>query len=410
MNSKILPIILIYFGAFTFTAGLSFFVSSRLLPSKLVFSPQDNQNIDVTPTKAKPGYLVFEGPKVVPCPINGQLYTKQEQAIWETRRPLMAMIENHADSRPQSGLQNADIVYEAVAEGGITRFMGVFYCGAVSMTGNKYDIGPIRSARTYFLDLASEYSDYPLYNHVGGANCSAATPGGPCTSNIKTMAMEQIDQYGWRGKGTWSNLNQFSLSYKDCRREQERTGVAKPYEHSVYCSTRSLWEVATSRGLTNLTTIKNTTWDQNYRPWKFTQAETASTSASTASFDFWTGYKDYSVSWQYNSSTNEYLRSNGGVQHIDFNTKEVLSTKNIILQFTKEARSVDVHLHNLYDVIGRGDGVLLQNGQKEDITWSKANRLSRTIFKTKSGAEVNFIPGRVWVEILPLNSKVVYES
>ena len=71
------------------------------------------------------------------------------------------MIENHADSRPQSGLSNADVVYEANSEGGITRLMGIFYCNAVGGVGSNYDVGPVRSARTYFLDLASEYADYP---------------------------------------------------------------------------------------------------------------------------------------------------------------------------------------------------------------------------------------------------------
>lgn len=409
MNQK--SNLLIYVGIFLLTTGVSFFVSSQLLPttglgtqSPLGGSPSAG------PTKPATGQLAFEGPKVAACPINGQMYTKEEEAIWQTRRPLMVMIENHQDARPQSGLQQADIVYEAVAEGGITRFMGVFYCGIVAGTPNKYDVGPVRSARTYFLDLASEYSDYPLYNHVGGANCSAATPGGPCTTNKKALAMEQIDQYGWRGKGTWSDLNQFSLSYKDCRREQERTGTLKDYEHTVYCSTQNLWQTAASRGLTNITEVKKTSWDKSYRPWRFTQKEEATSSVISVSFDFWTGYKDYSVSWKYNQPSNSYQRWNAGVEHIDFNTKKVITAKNIVIQFAKESRSVDSHLHNLYEVIGSGKGVLIQNGKKEDITWSKANRLSRTIYKNASGQEVNFIPGNVWVEILPLDSKVNYES
>jgi len=77
-----------------------------------------------------------------------------------------AMIENHLDSRPPSGLSRADVIYEAVAEGGITRFLTVFYCGVAS---EDVRIGPIRSARIYFLDFASEYGDKPLFVHQGGA-------------------------------------------------------------------------------------------------------------------------------------------------------------------------------------------------------------------------------------------------
>src|SRR3989344_6166892 len=69
-------------------------------------------------------------PKTEECPINGKMYSKPEKEIWDKRRPITAIIENHTDSRPQSGLSFGDVVYESVAEGGITRFLSVFYCGA----------------------------------------------------------------------------------------------------------------------------------------------------------------------------------------------------------------------------------------------------------------------------------------
>ena len=135
--------------------------------------------------------------------------------------------------------------------------MAVFYCGQVAGSeSNRYDLGPVRSARTYFLDLASEYSDYPLYNHVGGANCSAATNTSPCTTNTKAQAIEQISSYGWNSKGTWSDLSQFALSYKACRREPERTGKVVATEHTMYCSSKELWDLVEKRGLTNMTEAK----------------------------------------------------------------------------------------------------------------------------------------------------------
>ncbi|HOZ81154.1 MAG TPA: DUF3048 domain-containing protein [Candidatus Woesebacteria bacterium] len=408
-QNKLLPIIS-YLGIFLLVTGGSYFLFNQLLPTN---TQKSKSTAKITPTvTSKPGVISFQGPKTEVCPINGELFTKEEKDIWSTRRPLMVMIENHSDSRPQSGLQNADIVYEAVAEGGITRFMGVFYCNAAKGAESKYDLGPVRSARTYFLDLASEYSDYPLYTHVGGSNCSAATSGGPCTTNKRAQAIEQIASYGWNNKGTWGDLSQFSLSYKVCRREPERTGETKDTEHTMYCSSKELWNVAASRGLTNQTEIKKTAWDKTYRPWSFKAEDKASSSptAKTISFDFW-GDKNYSVTWKYDPATNRYLRYHSGdVAHVDFNTKETIYAKNIVIQFVKEERSVDEHKHNLYGMIGTGKGVLIQNGEKTEITWSKANRNSRTIFKTASGSEVNFIPGQTWVEILPINTKVSYEG
>lgn len=417
MKTKHLPLIGLFFVLTTLSyLGFDYFLPASVQNTSI--SKNNNNSADFTTEPEKTGYIDFTGPKTEVCPLIGTLHTKEEQAIWETRRPLLVMIENHADSRPQSGLGNADIVYEAVAEGGITRFMAVFYCNATRPAPYKYDLGPVRSARTYFLDLASEYSDYPLYVHVGGANCSApidpatGQQAGPCTSDIRAQAIEQISSYGWQNKGTWSDLSQFSLSYRVCRREPDRTGVTVATEHSMYCSSQALWDTATNRGLTNETEINDTDWDKNFVSWDFTaEDKTAdSVTAPFISFDFWSGYKDYSVSWQFDSDKNIYVRSNNDQVQIDFNNQQPLTAKNIIVQFTKETRSVDQHLHNLYQVIGQGTGYLFQNGQKIDITWSKPSRTARTVFKTKSGSQVELVPGVTWVEILPLDSVVSYET
>lgn len=421
MNYKITKAVK-YLGLFFVISGISYFAFGYFVPAnsnKLINSSKNNsQNVGDKPKTGS--FATFSGPKTEVCPLNGALYSKDEKNIWSQRRPLVAMIENHADARPQSGLQNADIVYEAVAEGGITRFMAVFYCNAAASLNqtNKYDIGPVRSARTYFLDLASEYGDYPLYNHVGGANCSApkdpvtGRQSGPCTTNKKAQAIEQISDYGWNNQGTAGDMSEFSLSYKVCRREPERTGGVKDTEHTMYCSTQELWKTAESRGLTNVTVANKTPWDKNYKSWIFNQKDQANQNPTTPviSLDFWAGYKDYSVTWNYDKSGNLYLRNNGDQSHIDFNTQKQISAKNVLIQYAKESRSIDEHLHNLYDVVGKGTGVLFQNGEKTEITWSKTNRTSRTVFKDASGKEINFVPGNIWIEILPIGSKVSYEN
>lgn len=408
MNSKILKTSL-YSLVFVIGTFASYLFFAYLFPVK---SRSETASISPTPASSpQTGYLVFEGPKTEICPINGEKFSIEAKNIWSTRRPLLVMIENHLDSRPQSGLMNADIVYEAIAEGGITRFMGVFYCNATQASNQKYDVGPVRSARSYFLDLASEYADYPLYVHVGGANCSAATPGGPCTTNIKAQAIEQIAKYGWNNKGTWSDLSQFSLSYKACRREPDRTGETKDTEHTMYCSTTELWNIAASRGLTNLTEINNSSWDKKFKSWSFSaEDKSAGNTVSVINFDFW-GDKAYAVSWKYDAISNRYLRSDGGEKSIDFNIQQPISTKNLIIQFAKESRSIDEHAHNLYALIGSGNGLYFSNGQKTEITWSKADRQARTIFKDKlTGKEINFVPGQIWIEILPIGNKISYEG
>lgn len=416
-QNKIIPI-LSFAGLFLLVTGLSYFIFGRLFPVKSKNPVITQTNNQATPTPKKTGVIGFTGPKTEICPLNGALYTKEEQNIWSTRRPLTIMIENHADARPQSGLNNADIVYEAVAEGGITRFLGVFYCAAVKGAENKYDVGPVRSARTYYLDLASEYADFPLHAHVGGANCSApidpatGRPAGPCTTNKKAQAIEQIQDYGWNNKGTWSDLSQFSLSYKVCRREPERTGTVKDTEHTMFCSSKELWNIAQERGLTNITELNHTSWDKKFASWSFKAKDQphANPDPKSFSFDFWSAYKDYSVTWVYDPANNRYLRTNGNQVQIDFNDNQQLSAKNVVIQYVKEARSIDTHLHNLYELIGKGNGLLFRNGENLKITWSKASRTSRTLFKNEAGQEINLVPGNIWIEILPLSSTVTYEN
>ena len=411
--------ILKFFGFFLLIAGLSYIAFDRFLPASHTSSSSStstDQDDSLSDTQQQTGFINFTGPKDQICPLNGTLHTQEEKDIWQSRRPLLVMIENHEESRPQSGLSNADIIYEAVAEGGITRLMGVFYCAALRGASQKYDIGPVRSARTYFLDLASEYSDYPLYAHVGGANCSApkdeAGHSLACTTDTRAQALEQISQYGWTNKGSWGDLNQFSLSYRVCRREPDRTGQSRSTEHTMYCSTKQLWQLAIDRGLTNITEATKDSWDENYSSWSFDQEDqpNPAPSAANISFDFWSGYKQYAVFWKYDQVENNYVRYNNGEKQIDFNSDQPLTAKNILVQFAKETRSVDVHKHNLYQVIGKGNGFLFQNGEKIAITWSKASRTARTIFKDKSGQPIDFVPGQIWIEILPIGNTIDNES
>ena len=415
MNSKQKKIITLV-ALFFIVTGFSSLAFAKLVPpgGSGLISPRSSGDKDEASSDqdSTTSTSRFTGPKTEECPLNGAYFTKEEKDLWSARRPLLAMIENHEDSRPLSGIQSADIVYEAVAEGGITRLMGAFYCAAAGgAVDKKYDIGPVRSARTYFLDWASEYSDFPLYNHVGGANCSAVSPGGPCTTDRRAQALEQIGKYGWLDSETRSDMNQFALSYKDCRREPERTGQVRATEHTMYCSTQALWETAAKRGLTQKTTETGDNWDEDYRSWLFKdEAKSAEGLTTSISFDFWSGYKAYAVTWTWDKEKNIYLRQNGGEPFLDFNTGNPISVKNVVIQFAKETGPVDEHKHMLYQTIGSGKALIFQDGTAEKGTWSKTSRTSRTIFKDSSGKEIKFNRGQIWIEILPANNEVSYES
>jgi hypothetical protein len=214
-------------------------------------------------------------PKTEACPLNGVMFTKQEKDVWDKRSPLAVMIENHQEARPQSGLSRADIVYEAVAEGGITRFMGVFYCG-ISYAGTL--LAPVRSARTYFLNWVLEYN--ALYNHVGGA--------GLCnddTVDDRAKALCQIDTYKIK------DMDQFGISFPTCYRNYDRLDHPVATEHTMVCDSDKLYKLAATRDWTN-TDENGLAWDKNFQQWKFKDdAKPADRGASfSACFFAWKGY------------------------------------------------------------------------------------------------------------------------
>ncbi len=329
-------------------------------------------------------------PKTEECPINGARYSKQQRSWWEKHRPLGIMIENHQEARPQSGISFADVVYEAVAEGGITRFLAVYYCRDAGI------VGPIRSARTYFMDFISEYGDYPLYTHVGGANAP-----GPAD------ALGQIESYGWQ---VHNDINQFSVGFPTFWRDYERLGHPVATEHTMYSTTEKLWKVGTLRKLTNKDDDGNN-WDESFVKYDFKDDETLDKrpGAQLVSFSFWQGRNDYAVEWVYDKTSNNYFRKNGSVSYTDKNTDSQLSAKNVVVLFMRESRANDGYegnLHLIYGTKGAGNAIVFMDGARFNMTWSKKDRTSKLILKDKAGLEVKFNRGAIWFEVLPIGTAI----
>lgn len=346
------------------------------------------------PKKTASGGLLFDDslPKTEPCPINGALYSKQQKQWWEKHRPLGIMIENHEEARPQSGISSADIVYEAIAEGGITRTLNIFYCQ------DAPTVGPVRSARTYFLDFLSEYGDFPLYAHVGGANTD-----GPAD------ALGQIESYGWQN---YNDLNQFSIGFPVFVRDYDRLGRTVATEHTMYSSTTKLWDYAAkNRKLTNKDE-DGKEWDESFVPYTFKEDEplSARPAAQIISYDFWEGYKEYGVTWTYNKANNVYMRANGGAPHLDLNTKKQLAPHNVVVLFMKESRANDGYegnLHMLYGTKGTGKAKVFMDGKEIDANWSKKNRVSHLQLKDARGKDIEFNKGQIWFTIVAPDTEVL---
>lgn len=284
--------------------------------------------------------------------------------------PVCVMIENLVEARPQAGLDRADLVYEALAEGGITRFMAVF-------AGNDVldKIGPVRSARPYYLDWAKELNC--LYTHAGGS----------------PDALKDIPAYGL------SDFNQF-YNGQYFWRDKERLKT-KAYEHTLFTS---------SELLTRAFRDKNFPLVGTFTPWKFTSDLAYAqrpTTPVTISIPFSTF--NYKVDYQYDIKTNEYSRSQGEQQHVMENGKQIV-TKNVVVEYvaTSLADATDGKGRLSMETIGQGNALMFKDGGVVKGTWKKTSREARTIFYDASGQEYTFAIGPTWVEIVPNDREVTY--
>lgn len=387
---RVLALVILGVILYGFSASVSYALFSRVGP----ITSGKEEAVPVIPTASN---ILIEDPnepKTETCPLNGSKHTKKAEESWSKRRPLAVMIENHVEARPQSGLSFADVVYEAVAEGGITRFMAIYYCNLADV-----QVGPVRSARTYYLDWLVEYD--ALYAHVGGAN----TPG-------PADALGQIIKYGVK------DLNQFSIGFPVFWRDYQRLGHPVATEHTMYSTTAKLWEVGAKRGWT-ATDSAGLKWDKNFVSWKFKDPSAGSTSSLQASsgqatnikVNFWESQPGYEVNWNYDQASSSYKRKNNGSPHMDLDNNTQLSPQVVIVQFKRESNANDGYpgnVHLLYGTTGSGKALIFQDGNAIEGKWIKNSRLSRTKYVDKSNKEIELDAGQIWIQTVPEGSKVSY--
>ncbi len=386
-----------------------FLVSTGVSLAGFTFLNKDSSptSDNLSPT-GKVSRVDLSKPKTESCPINGEMFTKEQKELWMEKRPIVAIIENHLDSRPQSGLSVADVVYEIVAEGGITRFLAVFYCG---IADNNYIIGQIRSARVYFINYALEYGNNPIFVHWGGANniCNNCPGGVKPKGDIdpRVDAYKQLERIGWVNGRFGNDMNgATNTGYPALFTDDRRMHL--PTEHQKVGSTDKIYEEATKRGYDYEDSDGNA-WDENFVKWKFKDGTAnQNPEASEISFNFWDSMSGYDVMWRYDSNTNSYLRFNGGQPHKDLENDTQISAKNIAVLYVKEEGPVDREHHMLYTVTGEGEAYLFQDGKVIEGTWEKDDAEARLKIFDDSGDEVEFVKGKIWIEVLPKGNEVNY--
>jgi len=307
-------------------------------------------------------------PKTKESPINGILLTDSEYNDLMARLPVAVMVNNHALARPQSNISRADIVFETIAESGITRYMPIYW----SQNVNK--VGPIRSARQYYVELLSPYD--ALYIHDGYA--MSEDPRVSAGANIVAYGIKDMATYG-----AW--------------REYDGVRVAP---HNEYSSPMTTLKRAEDLGWTK--------FPESFTPWKFKPDATPSERGSFIQADIvfhkniWNAGL-YDVTWDYDETLNAYLRSIGSKEDFDQENDQRITAKVIIVQWVKMVNTGDEKAHIIIDTIGNGDAIIMQDGQKIEATWKKNSRTARTTYSDLEGNPIKFNRGQIWVECLPTN-------
>lgn len=269
------------------------------------------------------------------------------------------MVENHTDARPPVGIPQAAIVYEAIAEGGITRFLAVF---------GPFDsdkVGPVRSARQYYVEWAKGMD--ALYAHVGGSQDARTL--------IRTIGVADLDQFRWGTQAYW-------------REPKPKVAI----EHTMFTSTKLLYDVAkkVKHDLTATLT-----------PYLFKEDAPAAErgTAQTVSIDFST--PAYQVVWTYDPKTNSYLRSQGGVEHVDRLTGERITAKNILVATIKrQPKSEEQGPGWTMTTIGSGKAIIIHDGKSFTGTWKRPSQTDMLRFYDEKGMEVKLNRGQIWIEIV----------
>lgn len=293
-------------------------------------------------------------PKAAPVyysPLNG---VKVASEAAETAPVTAVMIENSPDARPQSGLKQADVVYEAIAEGGITRFMALY------QSSQPVLIGPVRSARLYDLDWLYPYQ--ASLAHVGGS----------------AQALQTI-----RSGGGWRDLDQF-FNAGSYWRASDR---AAP--HNVYTTIDKLHALEQSKGFTS---SQFTSFDRvDGAPSKTPDATQLAINFSSAL---------YNTSYQWDPSTNTYPRSQAGAPHLDRENGQIAPSVVVALHVNESTVLQDGYREQI-TTTGSGEADIFQNGTVLKGTWTKANQQSALTLVDIAGKPIALVRGQTWIAAVP---------
>jgi hypothetical protein len=275
-----------------------------------------------------------------------------------TERPIMVMVENSPAARPQTGLTEADVVYEILAEGEITRFIAVYQSKVPAV------IGPVRSIRPYFVEIGKGLD--AIVVHAGWSQDGM--------NKIQELRVDHLDQV-----------------YGDDRYYWRDNSRKKP--HNLY---------------TNVEKIRQAAMDKKFHAkWKnpvlkfaaSTDPDLTGQTISKITIPYIAGYE---VGYSYDKESGMFQRLMMGELHKDKESGQVIAANNVIIceashQILDKAGRRAVNIH------GPGKGYLLQKGIMKEVTWIEKNGFIRV---SDSNGELGLLPGKTWIQVVPKGTQL----
>ncbi len=294
---------------------------------------------------------------------------KKVQIYQGDDRPIAVMIDNHSDAWPQAGLQKAYMIYEIIVEGSETRLMALFKGVDVEK------IGPVRSARHYFLDYSMEND--AIYTHFGQSP--------QAESDLATYRINDINGIVEDGTTFWR--------VKD-----------KSAPHNAVTSTKKLLESANKKKYRMTSTAKSVL---NYSADEIDLQEAQKATTVTVPHS-----QLQTVKYVYDEKAKVYKRFARGKEQKDWDSKDTITTKNIIITFCDNYTLADSENKGRQGLknIGTFDGYYITNGNAIKIKCIKKDRDEQTIYQDLQGNEIKVNDGNTFVNICPVSAKVIIEG
>ncbi len=331
-------------------AAVGILLATALVVAVVAF--QKPQQQVAAPSAGRPAPAPTPKPAIYYSPLTGMQVADQaatQQAV------TAVMIENSPDARPQSGLKSAGVVFEAIAEGGITRFLALYQESKPQL------IGPVRSVRLYYVDWLAPFQ--ASVAHIGGSKFAL--------DEVRNGSYRDIDQF-FNAPYYWRATDRYA-------------------PHNVYTSFEKLDALNAKKGFTSST----------FTAWPRTDGVVAKAPTAT-SIDVKISGPLYNSHYDFDAASNSYKRSEGGAPHNDREAGQITPTTIVVLDTTMTKIFEDGYREQI-TTTGSGYARVFQNGTVTEATWTKPNRVSQIQFTEPDGKQIEFNRGQTWITAVPVN-------